>query len=105
MGMMKQLQLMNDEVQSFYESWQHFYDQVANSNPDQMSLDDYAIPDEDPSPQPVSLEATQKHLAEKARQGFSEQIRNLIQSYGVNKLSEIKPEDYTKLWKQVDDFG
>lgn len=105
MGMMKQLQLMNDEVQSFYESWQHFYEQVANHNPNQISLDDYVIPDENPNPQPVSFEAIQKHLAEKARQGFSENIRELIQSYGVKKLSEIKPEDYTTLWKQVDDLG
>ena len=105
MGQMNQLQQLNNDFQDFVESWNSFYQAAIHENPDQMTLDDYAIPDEDPNPQPVSFEAIQKHLAEKARQGFSEQIRDLIQSYGVNKLSEIKPEDYPKLWKQVDDLG
>ena len=63
--MMKQIQLMNNEIENFHEDWKKFYEAVMNDNPDQMSLDDYAIPDEAPNPQPISFEAIQKHLAEK----------------------------------------
>ncbi|MGX7092413.1 hypothetical protein [Hutsoniella sourekii] len=75
-------------------------------NPDQMSLlDDYAIPDEGPTPKLISFDAIQKHLADKARAGYSDQIRELIQSHGVDKLSDVNPEKFPDLWKQVDAIG
>lgn len=100
--MMKQLQQMNEEINAFYENWQAFYQGVENPDQMELPLDDYAIPDEETDVQSISFESLQKHCAEKARAGYSEGIRSLIESYGKNKLSEISPEDYANLWKQVD---
>lgn len=52
--------------------------------------------------QPVSFEAIQKFLAEKSREGFTKEIRQLIQSFGHNKLSELDPSVYPELWKAVE---
>lgn len=105
MAMMKQLQQLNDDLRNFMEGWDSYYQEAVYENPDQLTLDDYAIPDEESNPQPVSFVAIQKHLTSKAREGYSDQIRELIQSYGVDKLSAIRPEDYPKLWQEVDQLG
>lgn len=105
MGQMKRLQQFNDEFQHFMDSWNSFYQAVIHENPDQMTLDDYAIPDEEANPQPVSFNALQKLCVQKSRDGHTDEIRKLIQTFGVDKLSVIKPEDYPKLWQEVDQLG
>ena len=51
---------------------------------------------------PVSFEAIQKFLAEKSRDGFTSEIRSLIQQFGSSKLSELDPKVYPDLWKAVE---
>lgn len=105
MSRMKQLQEFNESFQKVYEEWQAIYRDFNGESHDQLALlDDYAIPDELKNPQPVSLEALQKHCIDKSRHGFSEQIRQLILSYGVDKLSEVNPENFPNLWKQVEEL-
>lgn len=96
---------MNESIRNFYEDWQDFYQSHANHNPDQLTLDEYAILDEQETVQPVSFEAIQKHLAQKAQEGFSDDIRQLIQNMGANKLSELEPSNYTILWQEVEALG
>lgn len=75
---------------------------VEGEKPDQMSLlDDYAIPDEEPNLQPVSFDALQKHCAEKSRAGYADQVREVILSYKVDKLSAIDPKNYHDIWEKV----
>jgi len=50
-----------------------------------------------PAEQPLTLVDVRKVAAEKTRQGHTEAIRTLIESYGVNKLSEIDPSNYAAL--------
>lgn len=52
----------------------------------------------------VSFEAIQLFLAEKSRQGFTTEIRSLIQQFGNNKLSELEPQVYPDLWKAVEEL-
>lgn len=42
----------------------------------------------------LSLEAVRKVAAEKARDGFTEEVRDLIQKFGAHKLSEIPVVKY-----------
>lgn len=101
MARMKQLFEIRNDLAEMLEDLNQLLAQEDNF--DQMSLlDDYAIPDENLNPQPVSFEAIQKHLADKARAGYSDQIRELIQSCGVEKLSDVNPRDLPDLWKKVD---
>ena len=46
---------------------------------------------------PLKLEDVRAVMAEKSRQGKTEEIRALLEKYGANKLSEISPNDYAAL--------
>ena len=48
----------------------------------------------------LNIEEVRRILADKARAGFKEDIRNLLKKYEANKLSEIDPVNYQAL---VDD--
>ena len=57
---------------------------------------------EEPEPEPVeepamTLEQVRAILADKSRDGFTAQIRELLQKYGGNKLSELDPACYKAL--------
>lgn len=48
------------------------------------------------------LEEIRQILADKSREGFTEDIRNLLERFGAKKLSEIKPERYADLMQEVE---
>lgn len=45
----------------------------------------------------ISIEDIRKVLAEKSRAGKTEQVRELLQKYGANKLSAVEEQHYTSL--------
>lgn len=45
----------------------------------------------------VTIEDIRKVLAEKSRAGKTEQVRNLLQKYGANKLSAVEEKHYPSL--------
>ena len=100
MSKMKQLLEIRDDFENVLNNLNSLL--AEEENPDQMSLlDDYAIPDEEPNPKPVSFDALQKHCAEKSRAGHADQLREIILSYKVDKLSAIDPRDYLEVWEKV----
>ena len=48
-----------------------------------------------------TLEEVRRTLAELSRDGFTAQVRELLQKHGANKLSEIKEEEYELLMKEA----
>ena len=61
-----------------------------------------------PAPEPektYSLEEVRAILAEKARDGFTAQIRDLLQKYGATKLSEVDPTRYGGLVADAEVLG
>lgn len=54
-------------------------------------------------PEPVlAFEDVRAILADKSREGFTVQIRELLQKYGASKLSEVDPAHYKALIKDVE---
>ena len=53
----------------------------------------------------VTLEEVRAVLAEKSRQGYTAQVKDLLIKHGAGKLSEIKPEEYSALLKDVEVLG
>jgi hypothetical protein len=45
----------------------------------------------------VTIEDIRKVLAEKSRAGKTEQVRDLLQQYGANKLSAVEQKHYPSL--------
>lgn len=54
---------------------------------------------------PLDFADVRAVLAEKARLGYTEQVRGLINKYGADKLSDIKPEDYKSLLADAEVLG
>ncbi len=66
--------------------------------------------EEAPAPEPpknkvvptkLTLEEVRKVAADKSRQGFTEEVRELIQKYGADKLSTMDPEKYGAFLKDL----
>ena len=63
-------------------------------------------PDEAPAPEKVlTLEEVRAILAEKSRDGFTAQIRDLLLKYGAKKLSEVDPASYKALVADAEVLG
>ena len=59
-----------------------------------------------PAPEKTySLEEVRAILAEKSRDGFTAQIRDLLQKYGATKLSEVDPTRYVGLVVDAEVLG
>ena len=64
------------------------------------------VPEVAPSPEKtLSLEEVRAILAEKSRDGFTAQIRDLLQKYGASKLSEIDPASFKALVADAEVLG
>ena len=64
------------------------------------------VPEVAPAPEKkLSLEEVRAILAEKSRDGFTAQIRDLLQKYGASKLSEIDPTNFKALVADAEVLG
>ena len=52
----------------------------------------------------VTLEQVRAVLAEKSHDGFTEQVRGLLQKYGAQKLSAIDPGRYADLMRDAEEL-
>ena len=67
-----------------------------------------AAPEAAPAPEPekaLTLEEVRAILAEKSRDGFTAQIRDLLLKYGAKKLSEVDPASYKALVADAEVLG
>lgn len=53
----------------------------------------------------LTLEDVRKVAADKSRQGFTEEVRKLIQKYGAKKLSEVDHGRYGDFMKELEEIG
>ena len=58
-----------------------------------------------PTKPTLTLEQVRAVLADKTRNGFTAQIRSLLQKYGAAKLSGIDPANYEALLAEVEVLG
>ena len=55
--------------------------------------------------EPLTLEDVRKVAADKARKGFTAEVRSLIQKYGADKLSGIDAAQYEAFLKELEVIG
>ena len=60
---------------------------------------------EPPSKPAITLEQIRAVLAEKSHDGFTAEIRTLLQKHGADKLSLIDPSEYESLMKDAEALG
>ncbi len=56
----------------------------------------------DPPPKAITLEEVRAVLAEKSHDGYTDQVRGLLQKYGAEKLSGVNPKHYAALLKDAE---
>lgn len=49
----------------------------------------------------VTLEMVRSVLAEKSQAGFTDKVKALLESFGANKLSDVKEENYAALLEKA----
>lgn len=74
-------------------------DDVANWLTRQFSSPAPKEPEPKPAP---TLEQVRAVLAEKSRAGYTAAIRELLRKYGAEKLSQVDPQHYEALLKDVE---
>ncbi len=59
------------------------------------------LPEDTPKP---DLEAVRGLLASKSRSGKTTEVKQLLVSFGAEKVSAVKPEDYAALYKAANEL-
>ena len=64
------------------------------------------IPEAQPEKKPeLTLEQVRAVLADKSRAGHTAAVRDLLQKYGADKLSQVEPKQYEALLKDAEVIG
>lgn len=62
--------------------------------------------DEQPKRNPVKDKVTVRQmLADKCKEGYTDQIKDLLQKFGADKLSDVDPKDYEDLYYSAEAIG
>ncbi len=70
----------------------------ANETPESQA----PAPAEPPAVKAVTLEEVRAVLAEKSHDGFTAEVRSLLEKHGASKLSEIEPARYATLLEDAE---
>ena len=89
---------INDAADWLYQQ----FSGADDSNKQQSS--ETAATKEEPKPE-LKLEDVRSVLAGKSRSGHTAEVRDLLQKYGVTKLSQIDPANYEALMKDAEAIG
>ena len=80
-------------------------DQETAAAPDPAPAAPPAPAPADPPPKAITLEEVRAVLAEKSHDGYTDQVRGLLQKYGAEKLSGVDPKHYAALLKDAEVLG
>ena len=53
----------------------------------------------------VTFQQVRAVLAQKSREGYTSAVKNIIEYFGAEKLSDIKPENYAEVLEQAEMIG
>ena len=62
------------------------------------------VPEEAEKPK-VTFKQVRAALAKKSQMGYTSAVKNLVENYGVERLSDIKPENYAEILEQAEMIG
>ena len=53
----------------------------------------------------ITFQQVRAVLAQKSREGYTSTVKNIIEYFGAEKLSDIKPENYAEVLEQAEMIG
>ncbi len=120
MGKVKLLLEVIGDLRSLADSLQAVADAVADNDAAEAGRPDTKEPEkagkagkaakkeekpaakQEPKEKPLTLEEVRAVLAEKSRSGHTEEVRELLNKHGADKLSEIDPAEYAALLAEAE---
>ena len=75
---------------------------AKTAEPEEVQEAEHVHEEEKPT---ITFEQVRAALANKSRDGYTLAVKNLVESFGVEKLSDIKPEHYAEILKQAEMIG
>ncbi len=99
---MSNTQLLLDlvrDLRSLADSVQAVAEAMDGNEPAETAMPETSVPVKEPesTAKPVTLEQVRTVLADKSQQGFTAEVRTLLEKYGATKLSQIDPANYSPL--------
>ena len=100
-----------EDIRSLADSLQAVADALGQSDTDEVAAPDPALTAHsasaptDPPPKAITLEEVRAVLAERSHDGYTDQVRGLLQKYGAEKLSGVDPKHYAALLKDAEVLG
>ncbi len=91
-----------EDMRSLADSLQAVADAIGKNDPEDDAAPDQAPAPADPPPKAITLEEVRAVLAEKSHDGFTAEVRDLLQKYGAQKLSGVNPKHYAALLKDAE---
>ncbi len=111
MSRMKLLLDVVEDMRSLADSLQAVATALGQSDPEDAAVPAPA-PETPPAPAPadlppkaITLEEVRAVLAERSHDGYTDQVRGLLQKYGAEKLSGVDPKHYAALLKDAEVLG
>ena len=113
MSRMKLLFDVIEDIRSLADSLQAVATALGQSNPEDAAApapasDAPPAPTPapaDPPPKAITMEEVRAVLAERSHDGYTDQVRGLLQKYGAEKLSGVDPKHYAALLKDAEVLG
>jgi hypothetical protein len=104
---MSKIKLLLDvvtDLRSLADSLQAVAEAMAGNEPVDASRPETPAqaPTQKPEEKTVTLEQVRAVLAEKSHDGFTAEIRGLLEKYGASKLSQIDPSKYAVLLAEAE---
>lgn len=105
MSRMKLLLDVIEDMRSLADSLQAVATALCQSDPEDAAAPAPAPAPADPPPKAITLEEVRAVLAERSHDGYTDQVRGLLQKYGAEKLSGVDPKHYAALMKDAEVLG
>lgn len=97
---MSKIKLLLDvvsDLRALADSVQAVADAIASNGPDEITKPEQPKPEKQSEEKQLTLEEVRAVLAEKSHDGFTAEVRALLEKYGASKLSQIDPSKYAAL--------
>ena len=104
---MSKIKLLLDvvaDLKALEDSLQVVADAVASNEPEETSQPLESKAEKTSKEKEITLEEVRALLAEKSHDGFTAEVRGLLEKHGGSKLSEIDPKKYHALLKDAEEL-
>ena len=97
MSKIKLLLNVVSDLRALADSVQAVADAIASNGPHEITKPEQPKPEKQSEEKQLTLEEVRAVLAEKSHDGFTAEVRALLEKYGASKLSQIDPSKYAAL--------